>query len=120
MISGIVKTVIVFCTSYIVLSFQFNDAYLFEHMTKVTGPVGENIQIALSDGFERTWLKTKAFASQLFTNSEPIFTLEDEVGKTQSAVQKEEIQVIHNPPEHYLDELRREEREALSEIIQQN
>lgn len=122
MIGIIFKSTIAFCVSYIVLSFQFNNTYLFEHINSLTGPVGQNIQLALADGFAQTWSKTKEMSGQLFTNSEPE-AIEDEVAKTQSSVKRvfaPAAKKITKPMETYLEELRKEERDSLSQIIENN
>lgn len=114
------KSTVAFCASYVLLSFQFNGIYLFEHLNDVTGPVGENIQIALSDSFSRTWGKTKEMSGQMFNNSAPK-TVQDAVKKGQSAIQRNTDlyeHKAHNHRESYLEELRKEERDMLSKIIE--
>lgn len=121
MIGLIFKSTLGFCASYIVLSFQFNNVFLFEHINNLTGPVGENIQTALGDGVARTWEKTKDMSGQVFTNSEPQSAIEDEVAKTQSALKKgfkPAMERIKKPVESYLEELKSEERDGLSKLIE--
>ncbi|MCO4755710.1 MAG: hypothetical protein KC478_14615 [Bacteriovoracaceae bacterium] len=122
MLGIVLKSSIAFSVSYIVLSFQVNNTYIFDHLNNITGPVGENIQMVLSKSFSQTWNTTKTYGKQMFTSSEPDSieaTIEDSVDKTQSAI-KRQIAPVKKPVESYLEELRKEERDGLSRIIMEN
>ncbi len=92
--------------------------------------MGQNAQEAIGDGLNNLWKRSKAFGVQLFNNSEPVLTLEDEVAKKQSAIQrkcqkpKAKTQFKDRPAgkknfkEEYLEELRKEEADSLSRIIE--
>ncbi|MEX0797853.1 MAG: hypothetical protein WD025_00310 [Bacteriovoracaceae bacterium] len=119
MLGLVIKSSVAFCASYVVLSFQINNVSLFERLNQFTGPVGQNIQSALGESFDRTWEKTQELGGQLFTNSEPK-AVQDHVDKTQSAIKKKlapPAKHIKNTAESYLEDLRKEERDDLSRII---
>lgn len=121
MIGILVKSTVAFCASYILLSFQFGGAYLFEHINNIAGPVGENIQKALGDSFSRSWDKTKEMGGQLINNSDPKQAVQDSVAKTQSAIEKTAkpaFKQVRRSAESYLEELRKEERDSLSKLIE--
>lgn len=129
MIIGTIKSLVIFCASYVFLSFQFNGSYLFDHLTRITGPVGQNAQEAIAEGIQGLWKNAKNTGAQFFNNSEPALTFEDEVAKKQSAIQKkakrpatkkaqERPAKKENFQEEYLEELRKEEADSLSRIIE--
>ncbi|MBC77440.1 MAG: hypothetical protein CME64_15660 [Halobacteriovoraceae bacterium] len=126
MIGIIFKSTIAFSVSYILLSFQINDAYIFDHLNRITGPVGTNIQMVLSDSASHTWDKTKTYGKQVFNNSRPQdleATIEDTVDKTQSALKKrlpKAQRFVKESQESFLEELRKEEKDGLSKIIMEN
>ena len=126
MIGIIFKSTIAFSISYIFLSFQVNDSYVFDHLNRITGPVGTNIQMVLANSFSHTWSQTKDYGKQVFNNSSPQgldATIEDTVDKTQSALKKnfyKSTSANQETEKSYLEELRKEETDGLSRIIMMN
>lgn len=121
MIGILVKSTAAFCASYILMSFQINNTTVFEHINSVAGPVGSNIQKALGQSFSQTWDKTKDMGEKLIRNSDPKEAVEDAVVKTQSALGKSETTKkirVKKPAESYLEELKKEERDGLSKLIE--
>lgn len=119
MITTILKYSMTILLSYIVLSFQFNDKYLFDYLTELTGPLGENIQRSLGDAFDKSWDKTKDYGKQLFTNSAPVIkekyqsARSEVVKKVTPAVKKKTKEVEQD----FLDDLKQEEMNHLDSII---
>ena len=113
----IFKFSIAFVLSYFILSMNFSNKPLFYHLSKFTGPVGEDIQNTIGKSVNRSYKKTKELGKQLFNSSEPrIF--DDAVKSKQSAIRK--TQYNANNSHLIKEELRRDEKIQLDKLIDKN
>lgn len=120
MISTLLKYSLTIGLSYIVLSFKYNDRYLFTHLTNLTGPLGQNIQRSLEDAFDSSWSKTKSYSKKLFTNSAPVvekkyYQTKNDIMKT---IRPRVIKKKEKIEQEFLDDLKKEEMNHLDSIIE--
>tara|TARA_B100001971_G_scaffold213155_1_gene245438 strand:+ start:17993 stop:18364 length:372 start_codon:yes stop_codon:yes gene_type:complete len=119
MIGTVLKYSVTIGLSYIVLSFQYNDKYLFDYLTDLTGPLGKNIQHSLTEAFDSSWNKTKSYSKQLFTNSAPF--MEEKYQETKKYVKKDIVPKVRakkaKVEQAFLDDLKQEEMNHLDKII---
>ena len=119
MIKTFLKYSLTIGLSYIVLSFKYNDKYLFDYLTNLTGPLGQNIQRSLEEAFDTSWDKTKSYSKQLFTNSAPI--IKEKYQSTRNHIHKEIAPTIKKKKQkieqNFLDDLKEEEMNHLDSII---
>lgn len=101
----IFKFCLSFALCFIVLSFNIDNKPVFYHISKVTGPIGADIQNSLTKSIQHTYAKSKI----LFTNSVPSF--QDSVKSKKSGIKKKAKE---------LEELKDDERKRLNDIIKNN
>lgn len=122
MIGTILKYSLTIGLSYIVLSFKYNDKYIFTYLTELTGPLGQNIQYSLEDAFDNSWSKTKTYGKKLFTNSAPVvekkyYQTRKEILKTIKPKVEKKKELVE---QQFLDDLKKEEMSHLDSIIEQD
>lgn len=114
MIGIFFKFSIAFVLSYFILSMNFSNKPLFYHLTKLTGPVGEDIQQTIGKSVKRSFRKSKELGKQFFNSSEPKY-LGDAIKSKQSAIRKKSYRVKNS---HLIqEELRRDEKIQLDKVI---
>tara|TARA_Y100000385_G_C12993829_1_gene594057 strand:+ start:52 stop:405 length:354 start_codon:yes stop_codon:yes gene_type:complete len=117
MIGMIFKFSIAFVLSYFILSMNFSNRPLFYHLSKLTGPVGEDIQQTIGKSVKRSFRKSKELGKQFLNSSEPKY-LGDAIKSKQSAVRKKRYKASNS---HLIqEELRREEKLQLDKVIDKN
>lgn len=116
MIGMIFKFSIAFVLSYFILSMNISNRPLFYHLSKFTGPVGQDLQKSIGKSVNRSLRKTKELGTQFFNSSEPRF-FDDKVNSKQSSVKKKyKARNTHLIQE----ELRRDEKIQLDKVIESN
>lgn len=101
----IFKCLFGFIICFIILSFKINEKPLFNHMSELTGPLGEDVQKSLTKSAKHTLDKSKI----IFTNAHP--KLKDEVKNKKSSLKKQA---------KTLEDLKLEEMRKLDELIRDN
>lgn len=109
MITLVLKGSVAFLLSFIVLSFQINQKTIFIHMTELLGPLGEDVQRSLTKSVKRGFKKSKNIGSDFFENAEPRYI--DKVTSERSS------EILKKGKETILEEIKREERQKLDELI---
>jgi hypothetical protein len=118
MISLIFKFSIAFVLSYFILSMNVSNRPLFYHLSKLTGPVGQDLQRSIGKSVDRSLRKTKELGTQFFKSSEPRF-FDDKINSKQSSVKKRRSLKARNT--HLIqEELRRDEKIQLDKVIESN
>ncbi len=102
----IFKCIFSFIVCFIILSFKINDKVIFNHLSELTGPLGQDVQSSLTKSAKRTLKKSQA----IFTNAEP--KLRDEIKSKKSSLKKQ--------GKKSLEHLKLDEMKKLDEIIKNN
>ena len=119
MISFVLKFSIAFVVSYILLSVPFSNRPLFYHLTKITGPIGGDIQKSISKSVKRSVSKTKDLGTQLFESSTPPKVFDDRVKRKQSSILRNRRARIKNSNK-IQEELHHSEKRKLDQLIDTN
>ena len=76
-----------FIISFVVLSIPLGNKSIFEHISDVTGPVGDDAKEYVVDGVKKSFSKTKKLGKSFFSNSKPQY-VKDQVQNKQSSANK--------------------------------
>lgn len=108
MVGTIFKTFVFFFICFIVLCIPIKDRTLFEHLFRVSRPVGKII----TEGAETGLQKTQTYGKKLFSNSDPAIITRDEVRSVNSSAKK----VTKKSLDHYSED----DEKALNQAIENN
>lgn len=112
MISMVLKGTTAFVLSFILLSFQINQKPIFIYMTELLGPLGTEIQASFSKSVKRSLKKSSKIGKDLFENADPKYI--DSITSERSSGK------VLNKDEIILEEIRRDEKKKLDELIHNN
>lgn len=119
MIGLVFKFSIAFVISYILLSVPFSNRPLFYHLTKITGPIGGDIQKSISKSVKRSVSKTKDLGTQLFESSTPPEVFDDRVKRKQSAILRQRRERIKQAAKTQ-EEIHHADKAELDKLIDSN
>ena len=74
MISFIFKFSLTFVFCFVALSFQINNKPIFYHLSKITGPLGSEVQSSIQKSVKRSYSKSKEIGEEFFSNADPKYS----------------------------------------------
>lgn len=120
MIWTAIKSTFAFTLSFLILSINVNNKTLFSHIYHFTGPLGQEIKDTLSNGFSRTFNKTKKYSQDLFLSSEPKGSAKDLQNKRAQILKNKILKEKRNRDMYVQEEIRHEDTQKLNKLIQEN
>ena len=103
------KFTVAFFISFVVLSFNINQKTIFDHMTEIAGPLGNDVQRSLNKSVNRSISKSK----KIFKNADPKL-VNDSIRSSQSSTSSGKIDEL------ILEDIKRDEARKLDEMIKKN
>lgn len=109
MISMIIKSVIAFTISFVVLSFQVNRKPIFYHLSEIMGPLGTDIQRSIGKSVKRGIKKSGEISKDFIQNSD--LEYKDYIDTKKSGGR------LGATSEVILEDIRKDEKRKLDELI---
>lgn len=109
MLSLFLKSMIAFTISFVVLSFHIQNKPIFYHLTEIMGPLGTDIQHSIGKSVKRGIKKSSKMSQDFIKNNKPEY--QDYVDSKRSSGK------INRSKEVILEEIRRDEKRKLDELI---
>ena len=112
MFSLFLKSLIAFTISFVVLSFHIQKKPIFYHLTEIMGPLGTDIQKSIGKSVKRGMKKSSEIGQDFIQNNKPEY--QDYVESKRSSGK------LDHSKETVLEEIRKEEKRKLDELINSN
>lgn len=112
MFSLFLKSLIAFTISFVILSFHIQNKPIFYHLTELMGPLGTDIQRSIGKSVKRSIKKSSEMSEDFIKSNKPEY--QDYIESRRSSGK------LKNSKEIILEDIKKEEKRKLDELINKN